>query len=79
LDAEAEWLQNAPDTYGDDAGEIWAEEIFPRLLIAQLQETDCEDLLLYVPKFLSRVEALTSASSTFGELRALLQPFKSEF
>ena len=32
LDAEHEWLRNAPETYGEDAGEVWAQDIVPRLV-----------------------------------------------
>lgn len=78
LDAEGEWLENAPETYGHDAGEVWAEDIFPRVLSGKLQAVDIEDMMRYLPKFLERIGIHTSARSTIGEFRELLQPFKFE-
>ena len=45
---EQEWLVKAPDTYGEDAGEVWANDIFENIIQNSLSETDLEDLrLLY--------------------------------
>lgn len=72
--AEQEWLQNAPDTYGNDAGEVWAQDIFPRLIAGQLQAVDIEDLRQYGPQFLAEItnRADTEALTDF-ELREALR------
>lgn len=49
---EIEWVENAPWTYGDDAINVWEEEILPRFLKADLKEIDVEDLRLYCPQML---------------------------
>ena len=49
---EAEWMQNAPDTYHYDAPDIWHSDIRPRFLSATLEEIDIEDLRLFCPKML---------------------------
>ncbi len=63
---EQEWLQNAPDTYGDDAGEVWVQDIFPRFLTGNLQDVDIEDLQLYTPKMLNELSS--------EQLRATSEP-----
>lgn len=55
---EKEWLENAPWTYGDDAINVWEEEILPRFLIADLKEIDVEDLRLYCPLMLAQLQSV---------------------
>ena len=61
---EHEWLQNAPDTYGDDAGEVWASDIFPRFQAGNLKEIDLEDLQRYAPNMLQQLFGMTETPLT---------------
>ena len=49
---EAEWMENAPDTYHYDAPDVWHTDVKPRFLAATLEEIDVEDLRLFCPKML---------------------------
>jgi len=49
---EAEWMENAPDTYHHDALDVWHTDVLPRFLSATLEEIDVEDLRLFCPKML---------------------------
>ena len=50
LQAEQEWLYKATETYSDDAWEVWAQDIFPRLIEQTLQQVDIDDLRNYAPE-----------------------------
>ena len=50
---EKEWLEKAPDTYGEDADEVWAGDIFESILAGHLTQTDIEDLRLYTPEMIT--------------------------
>lgn len=55
---EAEWLKNAPWTYGGDAINVWEEEILPRFMKADLKEVDVEDLRLYCPLMMDKLQSV---------------------
>ena len=55
---KVEWLEKAPWTYGDDAINVWEEEILPRFLKADLKEIDVEDLRLYCPLMLGNLQSV---------------------
>ena len=55
---EAEWLKNAPWTYGADAINVWEEEILPRFMKADLKEVDVEDLRLYCPLMMGELRSV---------------------
>ncbi len=61
---EHEWLQFAPETYGDDAGEVWASDIFPRFQAGNLEEIDLEDLQRYTPNMLEQLSGMTETPLT---------------
>ncbi len=55
---EFEWLEKASETYGEDAGEVWVNDIFENILSGTLEETDIEDLKLYTPKMVTSLFAV---------------------
>ena len=55
---ETEWLEKAVETYGEDAGEVWAEDIFENILAGNLEQTDIEDLKLYTPNMVASLFAV---------------------
>lgn len=71
---ENEWLANAAETYGPDAGEVWATDILPRLLNGNLQPEDFEDIQLFTPIMFE--ELCKQPASTDKQL--LAPPFRSE-
>ena len=55
---EAEWMENAPDTYHLDAPDVWHTDVLPRFLSAQLEEIDVEDLRLFCPNMLRELKVI---------------------
>lgn len=53
---EAEWVENAPDTYSHDALDVWHTDIVPRMMSAIVKEIDVEDLRLFCPKMLEQLQ-----------------------
>ena len=54
-EGEAEWVENAPDTYSHDALDVWHTDIVPRMMSASVEEIDVEDLRLFCPKMLEQL------------------------
>jgi len=52
LNSEHEWLSNAYVMYWPDTGEVWADDILPRLIANTLEEHDLEDVTAYLPSLL---------------------------
>lgn len=57
-DALAEWLQNSAVVFGDDALEIWVEDILPSILQNLLNDTYLEEILLYLPNMLEALSKI---------------------
>ena len=55
-EGEAEWVENAPDTYSHDALDVWHTDILPRMMSASVEEIDIEDLWLFCPKMLGQLQ-----------------------
>ena len=52
LHSEHEWLSSANVMYWVDTGEIWANDILPRLIANTLEAHDIEDVAAYLPRML---------------------------
>lgn len=77
IQGKAEWIENAPWTYGEDAINVWEEEILPRFLKADLKEIDVEDLRLYCPIMLGKLPSIFAHDYTEEICKAIASLLES--
>ena len=73
LHSEHEWLSNAHVMYWPDTGEVWATEIFPKLISNSLEAHDLEDVAAYLPKMHHLLVSIIIVESEFQHLTLLAE------
>jgi len=73
LHGEHEWLSNAGEMYGGDAGEVWATEILPKLISNTLEEHDIEDVVNYLPRLVHMFAVIEIAEIEYQHLKIVAE------
>jgi len=71
LHTEYEWLSNAHVMYWSDTGEVWATEIYPKLLSNTLEPHDIEDVAAYLPRMLHMLVSIDISEPEYQHLKKL--------